>query len=211
MDIVVMGAGMIRHLLENALHHSGRFLLYREGFVLEGGSRYVSQRRQCASFQIIGILGVLYSIWIAIKQLKLQSIQRRDLAIMECARSFEDREFTEAYALLTGLHTGLSNDEFHALDDSYELAALRVCMKFETVGLLVYKNVIPLDAMEDLVGGAAISIYNILQNWIEASRLDRNHPTFLEWYQWLFDRLNERNRLDRPPAFKTFKNWKPRY
>ena len=56
-----------------------------------------------AIFQVIGIFAVLYGIVIGIKQLKLNRQQRRDLAVMECARSFEDSEFTEAYRLLAEL------------------------------------------------------------------------------------------------------------
>ena len=53
--------------------------------------------------QIGGTFAVIYGIWLGLKQLKLDRDQRRDLAVMECARSFEDKEFTEAYGLITTL------------------------------------------------------------------------------------------------------------
>lgn len=158
--------------------------------------------------QILGILILIYGMWLGLKQFKLQGIQRRDLAIMECARSFEDKEFTEAYGLLTTLKGGMNKEQINRLGQEYETAALRVGMKFETIGLLVYKEVIPLDAMEDLVGGAALTIWEILQTWVAETRIDRSHPTFMEWYEWLVDRLNERGKTKRLPAFKKYKNWK---
>lgn len=84
-------------------------------------------------------------------------------------------------------------------------------MKFETIGLLVYKGVVPIDAMEDLVGGAALTIWEVLKKWIVETRTERSHPTFMEWYQWLIDRLNERNRRNRPPAFLLYKDWKSNF
>ena len=159
--------------------------------------------------QVLGIFAVIFGIWLALKQLKLLRNQRRDLAIMECARAFEDKEFTEAYRLLTSLKAGQSKEQIVAYGEEYEIAALRAGMKFETIGLLVYKGVVPIDAIEDLVGGAALVIWNVLENWVKQTRVDRKHPTFQEWFEWLVDRLIERGEPYRSPAFEAYKTWKP--
>lgn len=162
-----------------------------------------------AIFQAIGIFAVLYGIIIGIKQLKLNRRQRRDLAVMECARSFEDREFTEAYRLLAELDANLSKEDLLAMGVKYEAAVIRVGMKFETIGLLVYKDVVPIDAIEDLVGGVALLLWDILNKFIIESREQGNHPTYFEWFHWLVDRLKERGRFQhQPPAFVAHKNWK---
>lgn len=158
--------------------------------------------------QVLGILAVIFGIWVGLKQLKLLRNQRRDLAIMECARAFEDKEFTEAYRLLTSLKAGQTREQLLTRGEEYEIAALRASMKFETIGLLVYKGVVPIDAIEDLVGGAALVIWKILVPWIKETRSDRSHSTFLEWYQWLVDRLVERGEQDRSPAFEAYNKWK---
>lgn len=158
--------------------------------------------------QILGILVLIYGLWLGLKQFKLLRNQRRDMAIMECARSFEDKEFTEAYGLLTRLDNGLTRKQLNSLGKEYENAAFRTGMKFETIGLLVFKGVVPIDAMEDLVGGAALTIWKILENWIIITREERSHPSFMEWYQWLVDRLNERHRSQSLPAYEKHKNWK---
>ena len=164
-----------------------------------------------AIFQLLGILAVLFGIVIGIKQLKLNRQQRRDLAVMECARSFEDREFTEAYRLLDEMEPGLSKEEILAMGEEYEIAIIRVGMKFETIALLVYKDVVPIDAIEDLVGGVAILLWENLGNFIEDARQEGRHPTYFEWFHWLVDRLKERGRFkDQPPAFVTHKDWKPK-
>jgi hypothetical protein len=164
-----------------------------------------------AIFQVLGIFAVLYGIVIGIKQLKLNRQQRRDLAVMECARSFEDSEFTEAYRLLTTLESNLSRKDILEMGDNYEAAIIRVGMKFETIGLLVYKDVVPIDAIEDLVGGVAILLWDTLHNFIKESREQGQHSTYFEWFHWLVDRLKERGRFEhQQPAFITHKNWKPK-
>ena len=158
--------------------------------------------------EIIGVIAVLFGITFGLLQLKHNRTQRRDLAILECARSFEDKDFTEAYRLISELPQGVTKAQFEELDEKYEAAAIRVGMKFETMGLLVHRGVIPIDAMEDLVGGAALVLWQVMEPWVEEMRVHRSHPTFWEWYQWLVERLIERGRADRQPVFATHAKWK---
>lgn len=158
--------------------------------------------------EIVGILAILCGIAFGLIQLKQNRIQRRELALLECARSFEDQDFTEAYRLISELPAGMTIAEFDKLDEHYESAAMRVGMKFETMGLLVHRGVIPLDALSDLVGGAALTIWKIVEPWVSETRKRRSHPTFWEWYQWLVERLMERGRIDRQPVHLTEANWK---
>ena len=102
----------------------------------------------------------------------------------------------------------MTKAEFDKLGDEYESAAFRIGMKFETMGLLVHRGVIPIDAMSDLVGGAALTIWRVVAPWVEETRTHRSHPTFWEWYQWLVERLVERGRTDRQPVHLTEADWK---
>lgn len=158
--------------------------------------------------EIVGIFAILFGIVFGLVQLKQHRIQRRELALLECARSFEDEDFTEAYRLISDLPAGMTKVEFDKLDEKYESAAIRVGMKFETMGLLVHRGVIPIDAMSDLVGGAALTIWRVMEPWVEETRTHRSHPTFWEWYQWLVERLVERGRVERRPVHLTEADWK---
>ncbi len=153
--------------------------------------------------EILGVLAVVFGLVFGLAQLKQHRTQRRDLAILECARWFEDEDFTEAYKLLSDLDPIRPMAEFDELGDQYESAAHRVGMKFETIGLLVHKGVVPISAMEDLVGGAALAIWRVVEPWVAETRISRSHPSFWEWYQWLVERLEERGRANREPAFIT--------
>ena len=158
--------------------------------------------------EIVGIFAILFGIAFGLIQLKQHRIQRRELALLECARSFEDEDFTEAYRLISELPAGMTKAQFDKLGERYESAAIRVGMKFETMGLLVHRGVIPLDALSDLVGGAALTIWRVMEPWVDETRKHRSHPTFWEWYQWLVERLMERGRIDRQPAHLSEANWK---
>jgi len=158
--------------------------------------------------EIVGIFAILYGLYFGSMQLKQDRIQRRDLAILECTRLFEDEEFTEAYRLIQELPAGITSKNLSDYDDSYKSAAVRITMKFETIGMLVHRGVVPLNAMEDLVRGAAIDIWGKLEHYIRETRQTSGNPNFMEWYQWLVDRMKERNATVRQPAFEAYADWR---
>jgi hypothetical protein len=158
--------------------------------------------------EIFGGLAIITGIVFGLIQLRQHQKQVRSTSIMELARSFEHREFTEAYRLIADLDDGLTADQFNALGDEYVSAALRVSFKFETIGVLIHKQVVPMDAMSDLVGGAAILIWGKLKNWVQETRTSQNHELLFEWFQWLVERLEARGEDARDPAYEAHRDWR---
>ena len=158
--------------------------------------------------EILGVIAIIFGIVFGSIQVQQHRKQARTNAIMELARSFEDREFTEAYRLIANLSDDIAPEEFEGLGDDYVSAGLRVSFKFETIGLLIYKGVVPLDAMRDLVGGAAVLIWGKLRRWIEASRQSQSHDLLFEWFQWLVEQIEERGQETRRPAYEAYKDWR---
>jgi hypothetical protein len=157
--------------------------------------------------EIVGIMAILYGLFFGAVQLRQHRAQRRDLAILECIRLFENEEFTEAYRLIQELPSGVTGKQLDEHDAQYRSAAMRIMMKFEAIGMLVHRGVIPLDAADDLVGGAVIAVWGKLQAFIRETREKSTNPFFVEWFQWLVDRLKERQEVDREPAFLAHAEW----
>ena len=160
--------------------------------------------------EILGVVAVISAIifgWIQVRQHRYDT---RNAALIALASSFEDKEFTDAYRLVTTLKKSTSLEEIKERGAVYEEAALRLGMKFETVGLMIYKGYVPIDALEDLVGGAALTLWEILHQYVADMRIDREHPSFMEWFQWLIERLQERGNREGPPAYQAYKTWKPK-
>ena len=121
--------------------------------------------------EIVGIFAILFGVAFGLIQLKQHRIQRRELALIECARSFEDEGFTEAYRLISELPAGMTKAEFDKLGDKYESAAIRVGMKFETMGLLVHRGMVSMArrafGRTRQVGAAACVPH---RNWLERAK-----------------------------------------
>ncbi len=158
--------------------------------------------------EIFGVLAIIFGIVFGLIQLRQHREQTRKMSIMELAASFEDREFSEAYRLIADLDAGTSADELTAMGDEYLSAALRVGLKFEIVGLLVFHRIVPVDATTDLIGGAAVKFWGILEHWIVDTRTKHNHDSLFEWFQWLAERLKERGAEADVPAYKAHKVWR---
>ena len=158
--------------------------------------------------EIIGILAIVCGIVFGLLQLRQHQKQSHDMAILELARSFEAPEFTEAYMLVTSLRAGIDDKELQAKGAEYVAAAMRVGWKFETVGMLIYHRVVPMDAMADLVGGFSLKLWSILSAWADEMRKTKSQPEFFEWYQWLVERLTERGESDRAPAYLVNHSWR---
>ncbi len=159
--------------------------------------------------EILGVLALISAIifgWIQVRQHRNDT---KNAALIALASSFEDQEFTDAYMLVTSLDDNVTLEEIRERGEVYERAALRIAMKFETVGLMIYKGYVPIDALEDLVGGAALAIWEILNQYVNDMRVDRRHPTFMEWFQWLVERLQERGKSESLPAYEVHRNWMP--
>ena len=65
-----------------------------------------------------------------------------------------------------------------------------------------------MDAMSDLVGGAAILIWGKLKNWVQETRNSQNHQLLFEWFQWLVERLEARGEDTRDPAYQAYRDWR---
>lgn len=152
--------------------------------------------------EILGAVGIVFALVFGIVEIRQFNRQRQDAAAIELVRSFENDNFTRAYLLLTSLPTTVSAADFVAKGEAYEQAAITAGMKFETVGLLVYRGVIPLDDLDELVRGAAKTLWTRIRPWVEWRREAASHATFMEWFQWLIDRIDERRATDKVPAFE---------
>ena len=159
--------------------------------------------------EILGVLALISAIIFGWLQIRQHRNDTRNAALISLASSFEDQGFTDAYFLVTSLPNNISLEELCGMGEAYERAALRIAMKFETVGLMIYKGYVPIDALEDLVGGAALTLWDILNQYVKDVRDSGRHPTFMEWFQWLVERLQERGKNEALPAFEMHRDWTP--
>ena len=145
---------------------------------------------------------VIGAIFAGIQYTQYRKRERNRIAGDLCGRISEP-EFARAIALLRRLPDGVDMQTMQSMDVEYEEAAQIVGMMFETMGLMVFKDVASFRLIQDLTGGLLLMMWRKLETWIRTTRIDQGNPRFGEWVQWLAERIAEQE-ADMIPAYDAY-------
>ncbi len=157
---------------------------------------------------IIGASSIVTGLIIAWIQIRHLRAQQRNAVAINLTQTFYSRDLAEAISLIQPLPDGISLTEIRERGEAYEQAAITVCTSFETMGLLVFKRIAPLDLVLDLAGGIVSTMYRKLGTWNQELREEQQQPSWAEWFEWLGDQATKRKTASEPAHIR-YKNWKP--
>jgi len=161
--------------------------------------------------EIFGALTIVGGAAFAIFQMQQMRRQRRDTAAIAFLDSVQDGDFARAYLRVLQLPDEISVDELRQRDAKFEEAAIFLATNFETVGLMVYRDLVEFEIVRDLVGDAVVAIWRKLKRWIMEQRQLQSRETVFDWFEWLARQLEEDNVQDGHRAvFVLRRKWKPR-
>lgn len=150
---------------------------------------------------------ILITAVAGVAQLRQLRAQRRDTAAVELVRSFQDVAFAQVFPLVMSLPLGLSASDLRSRGARYEEAAQILGMRFELLGVLVHRRAIAFDVALDLTGGACIGTWHRLKGAVTDLRQEQGYPMYLEWFQWLAEQFEKREKLQQTPAHLRFVDW----
>lgn len=139
--------------------------------------------------EIVGASTIITGLVFGWIQLRHYRIQQRDAIAMSLAQTFYSRDLANAIALLLAVPDGIRLHELRAKGQAYEEAAVTVTTSFETMGILVFKRIAPLDLVSDLAGGIVTTMRRKLRDYTEDVRAEQSQPSWGEWFEWLGDQI----------------------
>ena len=142
--------------------------------------------------------------WIQIRHLRRQ---QRDAVAINLAQTFYSRDLAKSITLLQPLPDGITLEEMRELGPRYEQAAITLVTSFETMGLLAFKRIAPMDLVLDLAGGIVSVMSCKLRVWQQQLRDEQQQPSWGEWFEWLGDQAANA-KTSTEPAHMAHKNWK---
>ncbi len=157
--------------------------------------------------EIFGALTIVLGAGFAYVQFNEYRKRRQNQVAAELCRKFAEPDMARAVTLLRQLPDDISLKELQAMDPEYEDAAQIIGMAFETMGLMVYKEIASFEMVQQLAGGLLQSMWRKIRTWITESRDDIGNPRFGEWMEWIADRLSE-HEASVTPAFIAHADWK---
>jgi hypothetical protein len=144
---------------------------------------------------------------IQVRQLNRQ--RARDSAL-QLLHSFQTPEFATAVDLVFDLPENLSKDEIENRLGNALTNVFVMFGTFESLGILVYRREIDISLVEDFCGGAIVVAGRRFKRYLADMRESSGRPTYYEWFQWLFERIEEREAVAPAiPAFVAHRDWKP--
>lgn len=157
---------------------------------------------------IIGAGTIVTGLIFGTIQLRHHRIQQRDAIAQSLMQTFYNRDLAAAIALLQNVPDGISLVDLRAMGSEYERAAVTVATSFETMGILVFRRMAPIDLVMDLAGGVITTMHRKLGRYQEDLRVEQQQPSWGEWFTWLGEQA-ERSKTRREPAHVLHRDWRP--
>ncbi|NKC01589.1 MAG: hypothetical protein GKR90_24235 [Pseudomonadales bacterium] len=156
--------------------------------------------------EIFGAVTIIGGGLIGFIQLREFRARRRQQIASDLCREFTKPELARAVTLVRSMPDGISLEELQKLGPEYQDAAQMLGMTFESMGLLVHKDIASFDVVQELTGGLLLMMWRKIGHWVVESRVEQEAPRFGEWMQWLMERVQECE-ADLEPAHVKHKNW----
>ena len=141
-------------------------------------------------------------------QVRAANRARMDQAAVTLLQSTQGDTWTRAMHTLGQLPTGTSAEQLEAAGQRAVDAAVDFGVRLETIGYMVFSRMIPLEKVDDLIGGVILMFWSRASAWVFRERTRTGNPRLLEWCEWLADRVNERRvTLGHEPAHEKHRGW----
>jgi hypothetical protein len=154
---------------------------------------------------VVVVSGIVFGVI----QIRQYQQQRKDIAAVQLVNSFQNPEFNKALRRVWSLPDHAAMTELRAREDAWEDAVYQVGMTFETIGVLVFRRIVPLSILDELMGDAVLVVWRKLKPWVEHLREEQKRDSAYEWFNWLADRLMERQRRTESGAYRRYRTWQP--
>jgi hypothetical protein len=159
---------------------------------------------------VINTLALTAGVIFAAAQIRYYRQRRRRDAMLELVRSFQSPSFTSALRRIVSLPDGANTKQIRELlGPDGEDAVYLVTLTWESLGILLFRREVTLDLIDDFFSGPILVSWRRLHVYVEEMRGVLKRETGAEWFQWLAERMMERERISPPvPAYIAHKNWR---
>ena len=135
--------------------------------------------------------------------------QQRD-SMLELVRSFQNPSFANALRRVTSLPDGADREKIRELlGPDGEDAVFLVGLTWESIGVLVFRREVTFELVTDFFSGTVSISWRKLRVFVEEDRRAVDRNTAWEWFQWLAERMIEREGKAPPtPAHTAHRSWR---
>jgi hypothetical protein len=158
---------------------------------------------------LINAFAVTAGLIFAATQIRYYRQRRRRDAMVELVRSFQNPSFASAFRRVLSLPDNATTEQIREkLGPEGEEIVYLVALTWESLGVMLFRGEVTIDLIDDFFSGPILISWRKLNVFVEEDRraLDRN--TVAEWFQWLAERMIEREKsTPAVPAHIAHRKW----
>lgn len=159
---------------------------------------------------LINAFAVTAGVLFAAAQISYYRRRRRRDAMLELVRSFQSPAFAKALRMVIELPENATAEKIVEIlgPDGEDLLA-HLTATWETLGILLFHGELTLDLVDDFFSGPILITWRKLNAYIAEMRRRYDRDTWFEWFQWLAERMMEREEKTPPvPAYIAHRDWR---
>jgi|ERR1700694_2049319 hypothetical protein len=165
---------------------------------------------------LINAIAVTAGVIFAAAQIRHYQRRRHRDSMLELVRSFQSPTFAKGLRRLIELPDNISADEIRKiLGPEGEDLIVHVTATWETIGVLLFHGELSIDIIDDFFSGPILISWSKLLPYTTDLRRQYQRDTWSEWFQWLAERMMERESTAPPvPAYiahargtKSYERW----
>jgi hypothetical protein len=159
---------------------------------------------------LINAIAVTAGVIFAATQVREFRSQRRRHSMYTLVQTFQSPDFAKALHRIIDLPDNLDRAGMRAkIGPDGEAEIYFVTTTWETIGVLVFQKELTLDLVDDFFSGPVVLSWRKLERYLEEQRKEYQRDTLFEWFQWLAERMMEReSKLPPVPAHIAHRDWK---
>ena len=159
---------------------------------------------------LVNAIAVTAGVIFAAAQISYYRRRRRRDAMLELVRSFQSPTFSKALRRVVELPDNASAEEIRKiLGPEGEDLLVHLTATWETIGVLLFHGEFTIEVIDDFFSGPILISWRKLLPYTIDLRQRYHRETWSEWFQWLAERMMERESKSPPvPAYIGHRNWK---
>ncbi len=159
---------------------------------------------------LINAFAVTAGVIFAATQIRDYRRQRKRDSMLALVRSFQSPAFARALRRVVELPDNASADEIRkVLGPDGEDLVVHLTATWETIGVLLFHGELTIDIIDDFFSGPILISWRKLLPYTTDIRRQYQRETWSEWFQWLAERMMERESKNPPvPAYIAHREWR---
>jgi hypothetical protein len=162
-----------------------------------------------AILNLISTVAILGALIFTALQVRQANLKRSDQAAVTLVHTMQSERYTHALDLIGKLPENTELSDIERMGPEMGTALFELTARLETIGYMVFRRIVKLDAAYDLLGGDTLVFWSRAKAWADHKRVQTGNSKFADWCEWLASRIAERRaRIGHEPAHVRHAHWR---